>query len=265
MGALDRDLALSPAGDGRYGVSVSEDWTMWGPLGGFVAALALVAVGRETSFARPISLSCSFAKRATFDVADVVVKAQRVGSSASAYSATVVQGGDVILESTCWAANRGEGPEHIDIAAPDVVPPAAATPAAGELDWLPFVKNLDVAFLPSEDPPAARPRWRGWTAFRPVATFTDPWLDAARSVILLDISGFSAAAMYHGTDAPYTAPSLDLHVSFHHAVADAPWLLMDAHAPVSIDGVLAWQGNLWTEDGRLAAMGHGQNIWRRAE
>jgi acyl-CoA thioesterase-2 len=206
-------------------------------------------------------MSCHFVSQAKFAPADVSVRALRNGSSAAVHAASVTQDGSTVVETTCWSAERNEGPEHMDIRPPAVVPRAEATPEAGELDWLPFAKNLDVAFVPRGEEIA--PRWSAWTSLRARATFDDPWLDAARSLILLDISGFSAAAMHHGTDASFIAPSLDLHVSFHHDSRDAPWLLMDSHSPLSIDGVLAWRGALWTEDGRIAAMGTGQNAWRR--
>lgn len=265
MGALGTDLAVTAKGDGVYGATIREDWEMWGPLGGYVAALALQAIGRENLFARPVSFSCEFAERASFGPAQVVVRSLRTGPTAALYAAVVQQGDRTVLEATCWSSPRAEGPEHLDLAWPIVEQPEDAYPSGDRLAWLPFTKNLAVRFLAEGPGAGAKPRWRGWTAFTPVATFLDDaWLDAARSVILLDVSGFSAAAMYHGVDAPFTAPSLDLHVSFHHNVQDAEWLLMDSHSPLSINGVLTWQGALWTADGRLAALGSGQNLWREA-
>lgn len=50
MGDLDRDTALTGSA-GRYTAALSEDWRIWGPNGGYVAAVALRAAGAESRFA----------------------------------------------------------------------------------------------------------------------------------------------------------------------------------------------------------------------
>ncbi len=47
MGDLARDTAVQ-GGAGSYGAVLSRDWEIWGPMGGYVAAVALRAqVGGE--------------------------------------------------------------------------------------------------------------------------------------------------------------------------------------------------------------------------
>ena len=43
MGDLANDTAIQPRGDGCYAASLSADWEIWGPMGGYVAACALRA------------------------------------------------------------------------------------------------------------------------------------------------------------------------------------------------------------------------------
>ena len=43
MGDLAVDRAVEPIGDGRYRAMVSQDWEIWGPMGGYVASIALRA------------------------------------------------------------------------------------------------------------------------------------------------------------------------------------------------------------------------------
>ena len=45
MGDLAADTAVEPLGDGRYRASVSRDWEIWGPMGGYIASIALRAAG----------------------------------------------------------------------------------------------------------------------------------------------------------------------------------------------------------------------------
>ena len=51
MGDLEHDTRLSGA-DGRYTATISEDWRIWGPNGGYMAAVALRAAGMEAAIRR---------------------------------------------------------------------------------------------------------------------------------------------------------------------------------------------------------------------
>ena len=53
MGDIGLQTACEPLGDARYRAVVSDDWEIWGPGGGYVAAIALRAAGAESPFGRP--------------------------------------------------------------------------------------------------------------------------------------------------------------------------------------------------------------------
>jgi hypothetical protein len=53
-GAAEGD-GLEPMPPRRYRAELVPDWRTWGPLGGYVAAIALRAAGMATSFDRPAS------------------------------------------------------------------------------------------------------------------------------------------------------------------------------------------------------------------
>ena len=59
MGDLERDTRLT-GGDGQYTITLSEDWRIMGPNGGYMAAVALRAAGMEAAIPRPASISCHF-------------------------------------------------------------------------------------------------------------------------------------------------------------------------------------------------------------
>jgi acyl-CoA thioesterase-2 len=110
--------------------------------------------------------------------------------------------------------------------------------------------------------------WREWLRFLPTSTFADPWVDACRSLVLLDIQCWPATVPRHAWSWPtdritWMAPSLDLYAAFHHPCPGEAWLLADGHAPVAADGLVGWTGRLWTAGGTLVASGGGQLLCRR--
>lgn len=57
--ALDRALALEGEGP-VYATTLSREWEIWGPNGGYLAALALRAAGLGAEIGRPASFYCHF-------------------------------------------------------------------------------------------------------------------------------------------------------------------------------------------------------------
>ena len=72
MGDFALDTAVE-GGDGRYRGILSEDWRIWGPNGGYVAAVALRAAGAATHLTRPASFACQFLSVAEFGAIDIDV------------------------------------------------------------------------------------------------------------------------------------------------------------------------------------------------
>jgi acyl-CoA thioesterase-2 len=143
----------------------------------------------------------------------------------------------------------------------ELVPEDAAPP-------FPFWRNFDAkpidfeADWPPDGPRAAR--WREWLRFLPASTFEDPWVDAARTVILVDLPSWPSAHRPHAwTQPPFTAPTLDLSVAFHQPTVGEEWLLCDGEAPLSAGGLFGWTGRVWSAGGGLLASGGGQCLYRR--
>ena len=274
MGNLATDTAVESVGDGHYTAQLSREWEIWGPMGGYVAAIALRAAGAASPFARPASFFCHYLSVADFDGIELEVSTVRAGRSTLSQRVQVTQRDKTILEAAVWSVTENEGLEHNEATAPDVPGPEALRPIEEIVPDRPstfaFWDNVEmrpVRFLaqwpPSEPLP---PVWQAWCRFRPTATFRDdPWVDACRSVILVDVQSWPAASQHHAWREPhgYIAPSLDLYVAFHTPAPTEAWLLADGYAPVSGDGMLGWTGRLWTPQGRLVASGAGQALYRR--
>ncbi len=273
MGDLGADTSIRPVGADQFEATLSRDWEIWGPMGGYVAACALRAIGVSSRHPRPAAFSCHYLGVARFAPIDIRVRARKEGRSASSYRVEVEQDGRPILDGMGWTVAAGvEGLEHDETVAP-VVPGPHELPAIHDLvreedrSRYPFWANLEarpIDFDPEWPPPDARPaRWRQWLRFVPTATFEDPWVDAARSVILVDLPSWPSAHRPHAwSNPPFTAPTLDLHVAFHTPTVEHQWLLCDGEAPLSTGGLFGWTARVWSPGGRLHASGGGSCLYR---
>lgn len=274
MGDLGVDTAVEQVGDGRYTATLSAEWEIWGPMGGYIASVALRAAGAESPFARPASFFCQYLGVATFDSVDLAVTTLRSARTALAQRVEITQGDRRILEATVWSVGDVDGLEHDcteapEVAGPDGLPTILELLTEEELAQgpsFPFWHNLETKPLHFSHEPrteAEEPIFRDWERFVPASTFDDPWVDACRSVVLIDVQSWPAASRAHAWGHGFYAPSLDLYVSFNDPQPASEWLLVDGHGPVARDGLMAWTGRLWSEGGRLVASGGGQLLCRR--
>ncbi len=272
MGDIGTQTAVEPTGDGRYTAMVHSDWEIWGPCGGYVAAIALRAAGAGSDMVRPASFFCHYLSVAAFAPVDLTVTPLRVGRSVLAQRVTMTQEDRPVLEAMVWSVAAIEGLEHED-ADPPAVPDPGELPNPADLrpdedgPRFAFWGNFDqrpVDWSERWPPPGPLPpTWRTWVRCTPPATFDDPWVDAARTLIVLDVGSWPAGSRPHAhLDPPYIAPSLDLYASFQFPGASSEWLLLDAHSPVAHGGLLSWTGRVWSRDRRLIASGGGQAVFR---
>jgi acyl-CoA thioesterase-2 len=273
VGDLANDTEVRPSGEGSYEATLSADWEIWGPMGGYVAACALRAAGASTEQARPAAFSCHYLGVADFGRVDLRVEARRSGRTAASQRVEVTQGGRPILDAMVWSVGDVEGLEH-DETSPPAVPDPDELPEIGELlpedaaPPFPFWNNLEakpLAFEAQWPPDGPRPaRWQEWLRFTPTATFDDPWVDAARCVILVDLPSWPSAHRPHAwKQPPFMAPTLDLNVAFHRPTSGRDWLLCDGAAPLSTGGLFGWNARVWSTGGQLHASGGGQCLYRR--
>jgi acyl-CoA thioesterase len=266
--------ALESVGDHRYQAVLTPDWAVWGPHGGFLTALALRAAGANTTDARPLSISCDFLAPAEFDKVELETVPLRTTRTSQAVRVTMTQRGRPVMAATVWAAAAHlASPERTWRSVPAVPPP----------DELPgFDQRMRDAgqepppiFNHTDQRPVGWPddyftRTGGdaaittWARFLPDGTFpADPWLDAARSVILTDLGLFPAvAAGLAATDMIFTAPNVNLHVAFHQRRPDHEWLLFEGEGLAVCDGALAARSCIMTADGAVVATGAGQMLYR---
>ena len=275
MGNLAEDVAVAGS-DGRWTATFRPDWEIWGPNGGYVAAVALQAAGAHTELARPASLLCHYLGVGAFDTVDIETVSLRKAKRAESVRVSITQQGKPIAEALVWCvADALEGMVHDATTPPDVPPPAdlkgihELDPEAGESRFS-FGRNFEqrpVDWVPWEEWAAREelePSVEQWMRYRPQPTFVDdPFVDAARSVILLDTYQWPAATRaYRPGELHYQAPSLDLSVSFHELDPSSEWLLVRATSPLARDGLVGGRAEIWSERGRLLASGGQQMLCR---
>ncbi len=272
------DAALDASGEAsHFSAMLSREWEIWGPMGGYLASFALRAAGRHCRLPRPASIVGHFLGVARFDSpVDITCTTQRTAKTAQSVRASVTQEGRPIFEAMVWATNTGLlGLEHQYAPMPEVehwsklVTIQERLAAQGEQwePWFPFWENLD------QRPPYWRtdwmerpnlsepPVWDQWLRFRPTASFDDPWVDACRLLVLVDLGSWPSAQSHHNQEG-VMAPSIDLACEFHRIDPTAEWLFVRGVAPSATEGLVASHQSVWADDGRLLASGISQLLCR---
>src|SRR5262249_56520394 len=99
MGTPDRDpVALDAAtelegADGSYAAQLSDAWEIWGPSGGYLAALTLRAAGKVARIHRPVSYYCHFLSPPEFDRVELAVEGIKQGRRSESLAVRMTQGG----------------------------------------------------------------------------------------------------------------------------------------------------------------------------
>ena len=271
MGDLAIDTAVEGS-DGRYTARLSRDWEIWGPNGGYIGAIALRAAGAFSRFDRPVTLVGHFLGVADFETpVDLEVTTLREAKRAQSVRVSMTQAGQPIFDAMVWSVGDIAGLEHDVTEMPEAPAPetlrttADRMAEAGIEPHFKFWDNFDqrpTTWIDDWEHRAPEPPVVGdWYRFVPRSTFDDPWVDACRSLILVDTLGWPAAVRLH-VESDYIAPSIDLSVAFHRARPEEPWLYARAQASSGAGGLIGCESRVWARDGTLLAVGASQLLCR---
>jgi acyl-CoA thioesterase-2 len=275
MGDFERDTAVEAVdgAPGHYRAHLSRDWEIWGPNGGYLAVIALRAAGAHTPLRRPATFTCHFLGVADFDDVDLEVRPLRESKRAASLAVTMRQHGKPILEAVTWVIGDADGLEHDAAPLPPVAQPEQLQNMRELLDesqqgpYHRFWSNFDerpLSFIENWDErETGDPTFRSWFRYVPRDTFTDPFVDSGRALLLVDTLGWPAAVRaYRNDELEFYAPSIDVTARFHALAPDCPWLLAEARSPVAREGLIAAATSVWAADGRLLASGGQQMLCR---
>lgn len=256
---FDLDAATALRGDdGSFEIELSDRWQLWGPSGGYLSAIALRAAGEITELLRPVSYYCHFLKSPRFDLVQVAAAFEKRGKRAESIAVTISQDGAPMLKALVRTAAQSTGFTHDDAqipttTMPDQIEPYRYTgPGSDEYTYWNNFERRPVLPVARQD--SQRPVSREWVRSLPTASFEDPFLDAARPLMMLDTFGYLAARQKY-TDGPLFAPNLDTSAWFHDIGAQTEWLLIEHANPIARDGVMFVDGKVWSETGVLVASG----------
>ncbi len=251
--------------NGVYSAFVSPAWEIWGPNGGYMASIAMRAAACEAQIRAPASFYCQFLRVARFDAIEAKVTVVQSGRRSEAIRVSLVQDDKPVAEALLRTALPGEGLEHTAYRAPEA-PAPESLPAFDDLrrsdqPKFSFWNNIEARVIRPERFAEGRgplpPDWLEWYRFRPTATFADPFLDACRSLILIDTLGWPAVWLKH-PEPRFRAPNLDVVAFFHAPIGHSEWLLCEQLAPIGRGGLIATTARVFDRDGKLVASGGAQ-------
>jgi acyl-CoA thioesterase len=267
VGRFVDDVAVSPAGPGRYRCDLSGDWDLVAvPHGGVIVAVALRAAGLEVGTSTHLLRTCTtvFAGQVASGPLVVEVQVLRKGRSATQVLATVANDG-AGSGATVLAVFGGprRGPTFVDVSPPDVPPPSACRsyrdplPAGVEaFDPLPFWSRVEGRAALGHPP---------WEEFEPVSSDVATWLrfdepprladgtlDPLGLVTLTDrMPGCIGERLGHRGER-WFAPSADLTVHLLEPLR-TEWVLAHDRARWADEGWASAETHLWDERGVLVA------------
>lgn len=274
MGDLAVDTAVQETQPGCYTATLSPEWEIWGPNGGYLAAVALRAAGAASGRARPASITAHFVGTGSSGPVEITTSVNRSTRVATSITVTISQDDRPWLVAIAWGTDADlEGLDHHTRIVPDVAGPEGL-PSTEQLlqgdDGMPhpFWQNLEqrplnwIADWAART--AAEPSVAAWDRFVPTSTFSDPWVDAARSLILVDLDSWPSATRAHVGELNHFAPTIEVTARFIGDTRQEPWLLSEASTPRAADGLLASTAHVWNTRRELVAVGGSTLLCRPA-
>lgn len=268
MGNFEQDTRVQPI-DGGYRADISPDWAIWGPNGGYLSAIALRAAGDAAMIKRPATFHAHYLRAARFEAARLTVDVIHRGVRSESIRVSLLQNEKLVLEGVLRTATLAEGLAY-DESSDDLTRSQALDPESLPAiddsfdpfrDRMTFWKNFDRRMSHpdyfSERRRSERATSDGWLRYRSEGPFTDPFVDAARSLVILDTCMWPCVYRKYGPT-KFVAPSLDLTVMFHRGSPESAWLRYEMQAPVATGGLIAGQGRIFDVSGRTLASGSSQ-------
>ena len=254
MTTFDTDTGVRRVDAGLFAATIDRKWwVIRGPNGGYVAAILqramTEAVGDEARAAR--SLTVHFLTPPDAGPVDIHTTIERKGRSLTSTSARMVQDGSLIATAIgAFSAGR-DAVEYSEVEMPDVPPPEGVpsraiegAPAHAQMfDWRPAI-----GAVPFEQ--GDRAITGGWFRLR------EPQL--ADPVVLTSYADGWFPALFFRTREPVGVPTVDFTVHFRTSLPlpDArpeDYYLVVFRAPLSHDGFVVEDGEIWSQDGQLVA------------
>ncbi len=253
----------APADPGR--AVLSRNWEVWGPNGGYLAAIALRAAIERSRLPRPANFHCHFLAIGQFAPVELHVTSLGGGKRAESLRVEIVQEGRMLLSASVWMVDDALGGyEHDFGRMPEVAGPGELRSyrelADNYDEWYSIWRSMEGKPLRWDEGPG-EPVSRTWLRFNDTP-IPDRASDALRQLFWLDFPGWNATISAHAWPFPFLTPNLDLMVQFHRFAPEVEWMLADGNVLVAESGLVGCVSRLWAEDGRLLATGTSKHVCR---
>ncbi len=96
----------------RFATTLADGWEIWGPSGGYIAALALRAAGLRAEIGEPTSFYCQFLRSPAFDRVELAVDVLKRSRRSEALAVLMTQKGSPVLQALVRTAADARGYEH---------------------------------------------------------------------------------------------------------------------------------------------------------
>jgi acyl-CoA thioesterase-2 len=245
--------------------TLSPEWQVQGPQGGYVAAIALraMAAAVEEGFV-PVSLTGQFLTSATAAPAEVDATLLRQGRQAAFTTSTVKQESKARLGASACFFHTTDGPNLLKLAPPDLPPPDECQPMIMRTSGgqrFTFHENLRLLLPENTRQDASRNEFVFWARYREQTWGDDPLINAAALIPLLDMAVFPAS--YQAIPNLRGAVSLDLTIHWHNRQQGGSWIAMRGRCQHAGGGMLNGWAEAWTPEGMLLATGTQQVVIRQ--
>ncbi len=264
MANFEQDTCVFPSQTG-WQATLSPEWQVQGPQGGYVAAVALraMAAAVEEGFV-PVSLTGQFLTSATAGPAELETTLLRQGRNAAFTTSTVNQEGRARLGASACFFRPNDGPNLLKLTPPELPPPEACKPMpisnpSGQR--FSFHENLRMLVPPSGEPYKSRNEFVFWVRYCEQTWGDDPLINAAALIPLLDMAVFPAS--YQAIPTLRGAVSLDLTIHWHNRQTGDTWIGMRGRCQHAGGGILNGWAEAWTPEGVLLATGTQQVVIRQ--
>jgi acyl-CoA thioesterase len=251
---FEQDTQVRELEPGVFEGTVSRDWwIVFGPNGGFLAAMLVRAMGAAVADDERRARSLTIHYTAAPREGDVQIRTtiERAGRSMTTVSARMEQEGRLVaLAIGAFSAQRIAAVEYDEVPAPDVPPPEELREVPPPPTVPPFAHQWDVRYALGKRPfrgdgdgPTLSGGW-----IRPqdpapvdaalVAQLTDAWLPA----------------VFVRLREPNAVPTVDLTIHFRGDLPlPADYVLVSFESRLSHGGFIEEDGWIWARDGRLIA------------
>ncbi|HLF22905.1 MAG TPA: acyl-CoA thioesterase domain-containing protein, partial [Burkholderiales bacterium] len=220
MSAFSEATAVAKVGD-HYSAILDPEWFIWGPFGGYLAALAMRAMGMHSAHRRPATFSCQYLNVGEAGPVDIEVVTRKSGWRADCLSTRIMQGGKALVEAQSWIVADGmTGLNHDDARMPEIKAARDLPPWDGftnDEERLPIWKYIERRPENRSQGPGhapGKPEWFCWLRLSQSVPAGDFVLQAARAVLWMDLAPWNTVLVAHPWPTTHIAPTLDLTVQF---------------------------------------------------